>query len=505
MQTPVVSSSQEYEADELPNARKSVYLLTFPHPRQQLSQCGVLLVVPGTLTKEALLEKVRDCFAHPVYTDLKSKGAHTSIEVYDVLIFREYHKEDEEGVAHAHFHVGVRAHQFRFLPVKRALLMRHGLACHFGCKHEGYWSVLRYCAIPSPKKPLCSLDSHPLLWSSYGEHPSLMESVHEPLTASATRNRRLAMDLAAAENGEAAPRITDLDVYPIVVQKSFRNSADYPFGHLDLIAYVKKHGSVPMQAYIWKHRARLSALIDDVWHWETVDDLLKAAQESRYDAVQRAAHSPCVCGGGWLTAVVSSFLPNRIDVHALSTDVLHALVHGRSETTPVIVLAGASGGEGKSLFLKGLLSLFGEDMVFQLPEKSNFPLLNLEKGPKVTFLDEFRFVNKSISFGTQCLWFDGSAVPVARPQNLPGCAGNFLYRGSAPVFVTGKLEDIDNLTQQAALDPQTQRPKNADASMLLRRLKVHEYRVRIDKPPKTCQCARCFAQLLLGQAGSCHF
>ena len=144
-------------------------------------------------------------------------------------------------------------------------------------------------------------------------------------------------------------------------------------------------------------------------------------------------------------------------------------------------------------------------MVFQLPEKSNFPLLNLEKGPKVVFLDEFRFVNKSISFGTQCLWFDGSAVPAARPQNLPGCGGNFLYRGTAPVFVTGKLEDIDNLKEQAAIDPQTQRPKNADASMLLRRLKVHEYKVRIAKPPKTCQCARCFAQLLLGQAGSCNF
>ena len=122
---------------------------------------------------------------------------------------------------------------------------------------------------------------------------------------------------------------------------------------------------------------------------------------------------------------MSSFLQNRIDVQTLCTDVLHALEHGRSETTPVIVLAGSSGGEGKSLFLKGLLNLFGEDMVFQLPEKSNFPLLNLEKGPKVAFLDEWRFVNKCVSFGTQCLWFDGSAVPVARPQNLPGILETF--------------------------------------------------------------------------------
>eukprot|EP00973_Karenia_brevis_P008838 1197555-Karenia_brevis.AAC.1 len=80
-----------------------------------------------------------------------------------------------------------------------------------------------------------------------------------------------------------------------------------------------------------------------------------------------------------------------------------------------------------------------------MPEKSNFPLLGLETGPKVAFLDEWRFVNKSVSFGTQCLWHDGSAVPVSRPQNVPGVQGHFMYRGSAPVFVTGKLDDIENL------------------------------------------------------------
>ena len=503
-QTSVVSHANQYAADEVANSRKSVYLLTFPHPRQDRSKDGVRFVAPGTLTRKALLGKVRDCFAHPDYADLKNKEARTSIDLYDVVVFLEYHQEDEQGIAHAHFHVAVRAYQFRFLPVKRALLARHGLACHFGCKHEGYWSVLRYCAVPSPKKPKSALDPKPLLWSCYGKHLPLMESVHEPLTASATRNRRLAMDMSAAESGKAAPKITDLDVYPVVVRQDICNSADYPFAHLELIAYAKKHCSVPMQAYVWKHRARLPGLIDDVWQWENVEDVLKTVKESRYNAVQRAACSPCVCNGDWLTAVVSSFLLNHVDVQALSADVLHAIVHGRSETTPVVVLAGSSGGEGKSLFLKGLFALFGEEMVFQMPEKSNFPLLNLDKGPKVAFLDEWRFVNNSVSFGTQCLWFDGSAVPVARPQNVPGCGGNFLYRGTAPVFVTGKLEDIVSLTKQAALDPLTQLPKNADASMLLRRLKVHEYRVRIPKPPRTRSCARCFAQLLLGQAGGCQ-
>ena len=501
VQTSLISNEADFAAEEVRDARKSVYLLTFPHPRRTKSKDGVLLVAPGTLSREELLEKIKDCFDNPEYVDVKTIDAGCSIPLYNVAIFMELHKEDELGIAQVHFHGGVRAHQFRFLPVKRALLKRHGLACHFSCKHEGYWSVLRYGSVPSLKKPRSSLDPKPLLWAQVGKHPPLEESVHEPLTAEALRRRRVAKDFHAAENGKGTPKISDLDVYPIVIQKQYRNSADYPHAHLNLISYVKAHASAAMQAYVWKNRARLSALIDDVWQWETVEDALRNAKENRLTGVRRAAQGQCVCGGLWLTAVVDSFLANKINVKDLCRDVLNALVQGRSETTPVIVLAGSSGGEGKSLFLKALVALFGDESVFQMPEKSNFPLLNLERGPKVSFLDEWRFVNKSISFSTQCLWFDGSPVPVARPQNVPGNAGNFLYRGSAPIFVTGKLEDILNLSEQAAIDPQTQNPKNADASMLFRRLKVHTYRVRIAKPPKMSQCARCFAQLLLQQAG----
>ena len=226
----------------------------------------------------------------------------------------EYHQEDEDGVANIHFHVGVRAHQFRFLPVKRALLIRHGLACHFSCKHEGYWSVLRYGSVPSPQKPKSALDPKPWLWAHDGDHPLLSESVHEPLTASALRNRRLVKDANAAENGKAPPKISDLDVYPIVVQRGFRNAADFPHAHLELIAYVKAHASTALQAHVWKNRARLPALIDNVWQWETVEDALRCAREHRLDAVRRAAAGACVCEGLWLAAVVDSFMQNAINV-----------------------------------------------------------------------------------------------------------------------------------------------------------------------------------------------
>ena len=66
-------------------------------------------------------------------------------------VFREFHVEDENGVAHAHYHIAVLAERgFMFLLVKRALLKDHGLASHWSCTHIGYWSVIRYLFHPSP-------------------------------------------------------------------------------------------------------------------------------------------------------------------------------------------------------------------------------------------------------------------------------------------------------------------------------------------------------------------
>ena len=499
VQLPLLGPLPDFAADEKADGRKRVYLVTFPHPRKAQSQEGRPLVAPETLSRQTLLERFQDCASRPDYVDNKSLMNPTSVKLLDVAVFREFHKENAEGETHAHFHIAVRGGQFRFAPVKRALMRRYGLASHWSCSHDGYWSALRYPSMPSPSKPYASLDPKPVLWSASGEHLPLMECIHEPMTANAIQHRREALERRCAEEGKTAPKITDMDVYAIVVKKGFRNIRDYPFAHLEMIQHVKLHCSTAMQAFVWKHRARLSSLIDDVWRWENVADSVRVAKQSRPEAVLRAAASPCVCRGDWLKAVVGSFLLNGINLSELCADVLRSLCEGRGETTPVVVLAGAQGGEGKSIFLKALFAVFEEEYVFQLPEKGNFPLLNLELGPKVVFLDEWRFVNKIVSFGTQCIWFDGSTVPVARPQNAPGASGHFLYSGSAPIFVTGKLEDLDALQKLSAIDPATGRPASADASMLHRRLKVHSFSQRIQKPPKTRPCAHCFAQLLLNQ------
>ena len=135
-------------------------------------------------------------------------------------------------------------------------------------------------------------------------------------------------------------------------------------------------------------------------------------------------------------------------------------------------------------------------------EGGNFPLLDL-MGAKVAFLDEHRFDPDILSWATQCLWFDGSPVPIGRPQNQPGVVGNTLYKGTAPIFITTKLQDLQRLEYEAQTNPATGQPWDADASMVSRRLKVYTFLRRVDKPKmKMDFCARCFSQLLYTQAAA---
>ena len=80
--------------------------------------------------------------------------------------------------------------------------------------------------------------------------------------------------------------------------------------------------------------------------------------------------------------------------------------------------------------------------------------------------------------------------------------GNFMYKGSAPIFVTTKLNDLAWSESQASINERTNAPWDADASMLLRRLKVYKYMEKVPKPPARFKyCPRCFVDLLLAQAG----
>ena len=231
--------------------------------------------------------------------------------------------------------------------------------------------------------------------------------------------------------------------------------------------------------------------------WENVEQDLLVAQRSRLEALRAAAAQECTCKGLWPHHVRESFRLNDVDAQALLGDILRAFTIGRNEAVPVIVLAGSRGGEGKSLFLKALLNVFGLQHVFLTPEAGSFPLLHLP-GKKVIFLDEWRFGIDVLSFATQCVLYDGSTVPITRPQNVPGVTGHYQYQGSAPILVTTKLSDIKRLQAAAVDDLETGEPSSAEASMIVRRLKVYPFTKRIPKPPAgLCFCGTCFSKAIL--------
>ena len=481
-------------------AHRQVYLVTLPHPKQAVSSDGFRLVAPEALTKGEVLRRVLDSLREPLYIDGRSL-AHggQAVQVLRMGVWRELHKQgagDDKPRAHDHLPV-LAAKQFRYLPVKRALLQRFGLASHWSCTHTGYWSAVRYLTMPSPAKPMLALDPCPLLWAASGPHPPLHECCHEPLTAEALRRKRLRAEAAAAEEGEAEPKVTELDVWPIVVKEGFKNTPDAAYAHLELIAFAKTHAPSSMQRFLFKHRQRLPSLIDDIWRWETVEDTLEQARLTRLSALHVASQKPCVCGGEWLSKVIDVFQKNSIPVKDVCRDVYLALSTGRTERTPVVVFSGLRGGEGKSFFLKGLTSCYGHDFVFPSPQKGNFPLLDLP-GKKVVFLDDWRFDGSVVPFATQCLWYDGSALPIAQPQNQPGKLGHILYRGTAPIFATTKSDDMQQLLAAGTPNPHSGVPLDANASMVLRRLKLYFFTTPMTKPTQRIPyCARCFAGLIL--------
>ena len=486
-QAPLEAEPAHDAASEDLKAKRQVFFVTFPHPNAEFSQCGVTLVAPDRVSRADLLEKMQHACAAPAYTDPHSVQNGFSVKLSQAAIFREFHKKNTAGRVHTHYHVAFKAEtSFRFAPVKKAMLQRFGLASHWSCTHAGYWSAVRYCFVPSPTKPQASLDADPLLWALVGDHPALHLCCHEPATAAAMQSKRQRREARAAEKGNTDPRVTEYDLWPIVVESRIRNLPGDRKANLRLVQHVKANCSNAVCAYVFKNRARLPQIIDDIWAWEEVDEAVVVAARSRVDALRAAEVKPCVCGGAWMGFALYSLTVNGINVPDLCKNIYKAFSVGRGPNTPVITFAGVAGGEGKSFVLQGLTAVFGVENVFFSPQHPAFPLLDLVSAT-VALLDDFRFFQTPVPVATQCLWFDGSPVPIARPQNVAGQTGQHLYQADAPVFITTQKADVDLLASSG----------DGDASMLLRRLKVYNFTVRVPGPPTVIPvCAHCFAKLV---------
>ena len=269
---PVAAGAQEVlvgvplGAEGIESRGRNVYLVTLPRRKQAMDAAGRQLVAPGSKTRKQILQIFLECCANPIYVSASALSTQMPVPIKHTGVFRELHAEDSGGDQGIHDHLPVKAlRDFMYMPVKRALLERHGIASHWSCSHTGYWSVIRYLHHPTPKKPAASLDKEYIVWAAQGEkHPLLQDCMNEPTTAAALEARRLKTDRQAAEKGKPSARISEIDIWPIVVRNNIRNTPDDMNAAEALMAWAVDCASKPMVDFLFKHRARLNGLIDDI-------------------------------------------------------------------------------------------------------------------------------------------------------------------------------------------------------------------------------------------------
>ena len=66
-------SLPDFDSQEHSDARKSVYLVTLPHPKSTHSTDGYPMVAPEAFKKHQVLQCFLDACARPVFMDMKSK------------------------------------------------------------------------------------------------------------------------------------------------------------------------------------------------------------------------------------------------------------------------------------------------------------------------------------------------------------------------------------------------------------------------------------------------
>ena len=265
---PVMSDPLAQVAEVSTDEKANNWLVTFPHPKQMQNHEGILLVPPSEHSKAQILTKTMECLARPDSRN-PANPIPQPIPVQRCGAWREKHQEDENGHAHLHDHVALSTTtSFRYLPVKRALLTRHGLATHWS-RHHGYNTMVRYLTVPSEKKPKNTLDPWPALWDCSGQHPALIDCINQPVTQKATEAKRMKLIHEAAENGTEA-KVNDLDIMSLVVRTGIKNTPDNRNAWMQLAHYAKMNCGEAIYHYLWKRRHMLSSMIDEIWLWENI-------------------------------------------------------------------------------------------------------------------------------------------------------------------------------------------------------------------------------------------
>ena len=455
---------------EDPKTAKACYLVTLPHPKMSYSQDGIALKAPSSYTKQEIVQ------AFLAAMNATNSGRLQDLNFSLLCDFREKHANGE-----FHDHMATKAQRsFRFMPLKRYLLMNYGLATHWSCSHEGYHTCISYGYEPSDHKPLAELDPAPEMWALEGLHPPLDQACKGSVTANAIRDHHEKIRRKKLETNKVA-KFEDIDLWPVVIRE---NIVDSPLAAEVLMGYAKRCGGEAMVKFCFRQWDKLPQLIQRCWRVELVETYVEKLCKSRVDTLKAALQTPCICGGHWGPMALELLHDNGIRWQDWCDAMMHSMMHGRSKGT-LVCHAGFEGNEGKSFLFEPLGSVFGEDMVFSSPPKGGFPLMGLERC-QLCLLDDWRFNEDLLSYPLQLLWFEGKPIIIARPQNQ--YVGHLKYTADAPIFISTLMADITKIKGKKI--------EGGDVEMMLKRLKLFKFSQVLTNPMKVPACGRCFATLL---------
>ena len=395
------------------------------------------------ISREDVATAVRAAFDNPVDGGPRGgrpragpRGTESRVQV--LVVFREKHADGA-----VHYHVAVKlCTQMRFAAAKRTLWERFRLPSHFSCSHTQLWSAVRYGYMPSATKPV--VDDAPHVWTYDGRVLDLFAISQEPYEAEMWRKRRENVEKAEAkaEKGKRkGPAVTKLDLTSLILSKNLATKDA-------VLAYVQKHGSAAMQAFVHKVQRHLPEYILEAKDWAAADENATFEQTTDWALLCAKAESPCQHGCAecsYRVAARDIFAKNAdtLSQTALAAALRAVMITGPTKTTRVPFLVGPSN-SGKSTLLYPFDDLFGPTKILHKPALgSSFGLRNITK-KRFIFWDDYRPVEfaheKTVPASLFLSLFIGQHAEIQVSQAFQD--GNLDVKWDRGAAFTAKLEGL---------------------------------------------------------------
>lgn len=291
------------------------------------------------------------------------------------------------------------------------------MATHWSCSHSQWWSALRYCAIPTLKKP--TVDSSPWSWSDDESPIDFFAESQRPFQAVAWKRRREEAEKSAAAGGAPPRKFSKLDLTAVILDQELKTKAA-------VLEYVQGRGTEAMQHFVHNHQRQLDEYIAEAAEWGNAQKAANLERHTDWDMVCAAADDACGDGEecSYKTAAHEFFESNQgsISCAELARALRAIIVNGPSKTTRTPLIVGPTN-TGKSTLIMPFDKLFGPSNVLHKPALgSKFALRNLTKGNmRFIFWDDYRpveYAQRTVEVATFLSLFTGHPFEVQVSQSF---------------------------------------------------------------------------------------